>query len=310
MAIKITKAQRLKSFLRLAFTGPTNSGKTYSSLRVAFGVVKASYPEATDEEIWDKICLIDTERGRAKFYADRSDLPLKTGSFNYIEIEAPYSPDKFKEAVIAAQKVVGPNGCIVIDSLSHAWAYEGGILDAHQQMVSRGKNSFTSWNEAGSLQNKLIDTILTVKSHLIVTMRSKMEYVLETNTEGKIQPTKKGLKPIQRDDTEYEFDITLMLDEFNIPTIIKDTTFLKSYNLDEPVTEELGTNLIKWLNEGADPTVFIENKRQDLINIILEYCKSPAIKSLVKNAYPNVQPQNLTIEQANRVIDLIQEATK
>lgn len=305
---QLIKAKRRKAYLRLAFTGPTNAGKTYSSLRTAFGVVKASFPDASDSEIWDKICVIDTERSRALFYAERNDLPLKVGEFNYIGIEPPYTVAKYLDAVATAQEAVGPNGCIIIDSLSHAWAYKGGILDVHQQMVSKGKNSFTSWNDAGSLQNDLIDTILTVKSHLIVTMRSKMEYVLETNTEGKVQPQKKGLKPIQRDDTEYEFDITLMLDEHNIPTIIKDTTFLKSLELDEPVTEQLGEQLIKWLNNGVDSAVFIEEKRQGLINEILEYCKSPSVKSLFKNLAPGVQPKDLSIEQATKLLEQIKEA--
>ena len=307
---QVMKAKRRKAYLRLAFTGPTNSGKTYTSLRTGYGVVKASYPEASDQEIWDKICVIDTERSRALFYAERNDLPLKVGEFNYIEIEPPYTVNKYLEAVAAAQKAVGPNGCIIIDSLSHAWAYKGGILDVHQQMVTKGKNSFTSWNDAGSLQNDLIDTILSVKSHLIVTMRSKMEYVLETNTEGKVQPQKKGLKPIQRDDTEYEFDITLMLDEYNIPTIVKDTTFLKQINLDEPITEQLGEQLIKWLNNGVDSNIFIEEKRIGLVNKILDYCKTPSIKSLVKNLVPGIQPNNLSIEEATKVLTQIEEAIK
>ena len=307
---QVMKAKRRKAYLRLAFTGPTNSGKTYSSLRVAYGVVKAAFPEASEQDIWDKICVIDTERSRALFYAERNDLPLKVGEFNYIEIEPPYTVEKYLDAVAAAQKAVGPNGCIIVDSLSHAWAYKGGVLDKHQQLVAKGKNSFTSWNEAGSLQNDLIDTILSVKSHLIVTMRSKMEYVLETNTEGKVQPQKKGLKPIQRDDTEYEFDITLMLDEFNIPTIIKDTTFLKQINLDEPITEQLGEQLIKWLNNGVDSSIFIEEKRMGLVNKILDYCKTPSIKSLVKNLVPGIQPNNLSIEEATKVLAQIEEAIK
>lgn len=308
---QVMKAKRRKAYLRLAFTGPTNSGKTYTSLRTAYGVVKASFPDATDAEIWDKICVIDTERSRALFYAERNDLPLKVGEFNYIEIEPPYTVDKYLDAVAVAQETVGANGCIIIDSLSHAWAYKGGILDVHQQMVSKGKNSFTSWNDAGSLQNDLIDTILTVKSHLIVTMRSKMEYVLETNTDGKIQPQKKGLKPIQRDDTEYEFDITLMLDGHNLPTIIKDTTFLKQIKLDEPITEELGEQLIKWLNNGVDSTIFVEQKRNSLIGEILDYCKSSSVKSLVKALLPpGKQPKDLTIEEATTILNQIKDALK
>ena len=93
-----------------------------------------------------------------------------------------------------------------MDSFSHAWNNEGGILDVKDRIAAQqGKNSYTAWNEAGKVQNSLVNTILAVDCHTIVTMRSKMEYVMQENERGKTQPVKVGLAPVQRDDTEYEF---------------------------------------------------------------------------------------------------------
>lgn len=300
----VQKAKRRKSLLRLALTGPTNSGKTYSALRLAHGIVKANFPEATEDQIWEKVCVIDTERDRALFYAERTDLPMPTGQFNYISIEAPYTPEKYIAAVADASAVVGPEGCVIIDSLTHAWAYSGGILDMHKNSVSKGKNSFTSWNEYGAIQNNLIDTILTVKTNLIATMRSKMDYVLEPNAEGKMQPVKKGLKPVQRDDTEYEFDVTLMLDNNHMPTIVKDTTFLNAVGLDEPITEQLGEQLITWLKQGIDPKEFEKAKIENLTKEIKSLGKQhPALKNMFDTLHPNWNINELTLAQAKTVLE-------
>jgi hypothetical protein len=72
-------------------------------------------------------------------------------------------------------------------------------------------NSFNAWGDVTPLQNKLIDTILGSTLHIIATMRSKTEYVVET-VNGKSTPRKVGMAPIQRADVEYEFDIYADMD--------------------------------------------------------------------------------------------------
>ncbi|MEG2843210.1 MAG: AAA family ATPase, partial [Ruthenibacterium sp.] len=90
---------------------------------------------------------------------------------------------------------------VIVDSLSHAWNNEGGVLDIKDQIASRaGKNSYTAWNEAGKEQNGLINYIFSVNCHVIATLRVKTEYALELNERGKQQPVKLGLAPVQRDD--------------------------------------------------------------------------------------------------------------
>lgn len=179
------KVQRKVAKLRAACTGPSGSGKTLSSLYLAFGFTND----------WNKIALIDTEHGRAQFYANRSD--LGTGEFLYDELTPPYSPERYIEKVKEAASVVGPDGVIIVDSFSHAWDNEGGILDLKTQLEkSQNKNSFTVWNEAGKIQNNLVNTLLSVDCHVIVTLRSKMAYAMEQNERGKMEPVKLGLAPV------------------------------------------------------------------------------------------------------------------
>lgn len=233
---------RKKSKLRLAITGVSGAGKTLGALYIAYGLTGD----------WGKIVLIDTEHERARFYADRSD--LQTGTFLYASMEPPYSPDKYKEYVRDAALAVGPDGCVIVDSFSHAWNSEGGVLEIKDRIAEQGgKNSYTAWNEAGKVQNNLVNAILSVNCHTIVTMRSKMAYALEENDRGRMQPVKMGLAPIQRDETEYEFDIVLDVARNHIATASKDTTFLDKFG--QVITPELGRQLKDWLDNGVEPDI-------------------------------------------------------
>ena len=234
------KAQRKAAKMRVALAGPSGAGKTLSALYLAYGVT----------ENWDKVALIDTEHGRAQFYVDRTD--LGTGSFLYDELKPPYSPDRYIAKVNEASEAVGSDGVIIVDSFSHAWDNEGGVLDLKTQLEqSQNKNSFTVWNEAGKIQNNLINTLLSVNSHVIVTLRTKMAYAMEQNERGRTVPVKIGLAPIQRENTEYEFDIVFNISRDHVAAISKDTTFLDKWS--GVITPDLGKQLREWLASGVEP---------------------------------------------------------
>lgn len=231
---------REKAKLRLALTGVSGSGKTLSALYIAFGLTGD----------WKKVALIDTEHQRGRFYADRED--LNTGQYLYCDFTPPYSPERYKSLVREGAELVGPDGVVIVDSFSHAWNNEGGILEIKDAISKRqGQNSYTAWADAGKEQNALVNSILSVQCHSIVTMRSKMEYALELNDKGKQVPVKLGLSPVQRDDTEYEFDIVLNLSRNHTATASKDTTFLDGYGA--VITPELGEQLRLWLDKGEEP---------------------------------------------------------
>lgn len=234
-----TTATRRRAKLRMALTGVAGAGKTLGALYIAYGITGD----------WSKIALIDTEHERARFYAGRAD--LMTGEFLYQAMYPPFSPDKYKSMVVEGAEAVGPDGVVIVDSLSHAWSAEGGVLDIKDRIASRsGQNSYTAWAEAGREQSSLVNTILAVDCHTICTMRSKMDYALERNERGQMQPVKLGLAPVQRDDAEYEFDIVLDIARSHVATASKDTTILDRFG--EVITPSLGVRLRNWLADGAD----------------------------------------------------------
>ncbi len=238
--INFTEVTRAKSKARIAVTGPSGSGKTLSSLYLAYGLTND----------WSKIALIDTEHERGRFYAKRSD--LNTGEFLYASMIPPYTPDKYIDYVKSAAEIVGSDGVVIVDSFSHCWDNEGGVLDIKSQIAKQqGKNDYTAWDEAGKIQNNLVNTILSVDCHTIVTMRTKMAYAMEVNDRGKTVPVKIGLAPVQRDNTEYEFDMCFQLDRSHVACLSKDTTFLDNWS--GVITPELGSQLGEWLSKGAEP---------------------------------------------------------
>lgn len=234
------KVTRKKTKARIALVGPSGSGKTLSSLLLAYGITGD----------WNKVALIDTEHERARFYANRSDYNIK--EFLYAPLYPPYSPERYIEYVQSAAEAVGPDGVVIVDSFSHAWDNEGGVLDIKSEIAKRqGKNDYTAWDEAGKIQNSLVNTILSVPCHTVITMRTKMAYAMEINERGKTVPVKIGLAPVQRENTEYEFDVALQINREHIACASKDTTFLDTWS--GIITPELGQQLVAWLDKGEEP---------------------------------------------------------
>lgn len=264
----IKRLQKTESRLRLAIAGPAGSGKTYSSLLIASGLV---------DDNWDKICIIDTERGSANCYADK--FPI----FGIV-LEPPFKPEKYiasiKEAEAAGMEV------IIIDSLSHAWAGEGGLLDQHGQIADKMKNSFTAWREVTPMHNRLVDTMLQSKCHIIATLRTKTEYVVE---DGGKKIRKVGLAPIQRDGLEYEFTIFGDLSPTHLLTVSKDRTGLFQDQSFLP-DADMGRKIKTWL--ASSPTV---NQAESTEPVQTEQTK-PANQTEVKSeptvkAEPAVQAE-------------------
>ena len=188
------KAERRKAKLRLGLVGSAGSGKTYSALLVAGG-------------IGGKIALIDTENGSGDLYAGMKGIP----EYDVCTLAAPYTVQKYLEAIRDAEG--SGYDVIIIDSLSHAWAGDGGLLDQQGKIADSGRgNSYTAWRQITPMHNKLVEAMLTSPCHIIATMRAKTEYVLETNDKGKQTPKKVGMAPVQREGMDYEFTVVFDLD--------------------------------------------------------------------------------------------------
>lgn len=228
------KASKQLAKLKIAVTGPSGSGKTYSSLLLAKG-------------LGGRVAVIDTENNSACLYAD------KFGEWTYdtLPIEPPFTVSKYIEAIEAAIKE--KYDILVIDSMSHVWAGEGGLLEQKQKLDSRpGSNSYTNWQSITKLHEQLKGRILQSDIHVIATMRSKQNYILETNDKGKQQPRKVGMAPIQRDDMEYEFSVVFDIGMDHQFVVSKDRTSLFD-GVIEVMNEKTGEKLNGWL-ANADRT--------------------------------------------------------
>lgn len=232
----IRKAQRKVTKARVGMTGPSGSGKTLSALLMAYGMTGN----------WDKIGLIDTENRSADLYAETMKAGVQIGEFPKIDIDPPYTTEKYIEAIKAFEDY-GVE-VIIVDSLSHAWAGEGGIIEQKDQL-SKTKNSFAAWGDLTPKQNKMVEAILKCSAHIYVTMRSKTEYVLEANEKGKQVPRKVGMAPVQRDGLEYEFTLVMDLTATHMATVSKDRTGLFDGDFFTP-SLDTGKRLAEWLESG------------------------------------------------------------
>ena len=136
---------------------------------------------------------------------------------------------------------------IIIDSLSHEWEGEGGILDIHGSMAG---NSFTNWAKITPRHNALVQKILHSGAHVIATVRSKQDYVI-TEKNGKQVPEKVGLKAVQRDGLEYDFSIVFELDINHQAVCSKDRTQLFAQKIPFKIEPQTGQKIREWCESGS-----------------------------------------------------------
>lgn len=246
---KFKKATKFESKLRMAINGPSGSGKTFTSLTIAS--VLADYD--------GRIALVDTEHGSASKYASEFN-------FDVLELEPPFHPDRFIEAINDAQKE--GYAVLVIDSLSHAWMGSGGLLEVVDQIGKKYKgNSYAAWGEGTPIQNRLIDTIIRCNMHLIVTMRSKEDYVL-VERNGKQVPQKIGMSPVQRNDMSYEYDVVMDMDIDNTGIISKTRCSALTGKIFTKPGNEVATILSEWLKgEPIKTDGQVTEKRQLIVEL-------------------------------------------
>jgi len=199
--VTFQKATKKQARLRMAFEGPSGSGKTYTALILATLLAETG-----------RIAVIDTEHGSSAKYADLF-------SFDILELHT-FHPQGYVDGIKAAEDA--GYAVIVIDSLSHAWDGEGGILELHEMATgASGGNSWAAWKDVTPIHRKLVEAMLQSSCHIIATMRGKTEY-MQTEDGGKkkiVEKTMMGV--VQRPGMEYEFDIVADMDYMHNLTISK-----------------------------------------------------------------------------------------
>jgi hypothetical protein len=232
------KATKAAAKLRLGLIGPAGSGKTMTALRIARG-------------LGGRVAVIDTERGSASLYSGENGL-----DFDVLELES-YEAEKFIQAI--GQAEAAGYDVLIIDSLSHAWAGKGGILEFVDQAAKRsGGGSFSGWRDATPRHNQLVDAILGAKLHVICTLRSKVEHVIE-QVNGRTQVRKVGLQPVQRDGLEYEFTVVADVTQDHELIITKTRAAWLKDKIIREAGEDLGKQLAAWLSDGLpSPVVSVQ----------------------------------------------------
>lgn len=218
------KATKTGSYIRLALTGPTGAGKTFTALTLAGAL--GTNPG-----------LIDTDRKRARKYADRFD-------FDHLEMDRFDPADLTRAVLAAAAQDINP---LVVDTASPFWSGPDGMLDS----VGRAGTQFEGWRKMGPVEQQMMDALLGYPGHVIVTLKTKMKYVVEEDEKGKMKPRRIGLEPEQRGNFGSEFDIVGDMDDAVMR--IGSTCLcpeLTGKVIERP-TAELADTILAWLARDA-----------------------------------------------------------
>lgn len=234
----IRQAARPKMSGRALISGPSGAGKTWTSLSMA-AILQGE----------GKTLVIDTEKESALTYAD-------VFAFDHLPWRPPFDPG---ELVDALDGVTGYE-VVIVDSLSHFWRAQGGTLD-----IADGK--IGGWKTARPIQERLVQSVLGVNAHILLAVRSKMEYLIEN---GGRTVTKLGMGPIQDDTLVYEVNIALDIDSEHRITVTKSRTPAVPVGRMYPAgfEKKAAEDYAEWLAGGVPPA-----NREDVDAIVSTFAE-------------------------------------
>lgn len=211
-------AQRSQTNILVLHTGPSNSGKTFGALLLAYGITQY-VEQVLQQEIITGV--LDAERKRSSFYVGHPMLGGFVGRnqpafpFRIKEISENFSAKNYMNAIKIAEK--NGIGILIIDSITHAWAGKGGLLEQKDKVAEaqRNKNDYTAWQPVDKDYNALLEAFLQYPGHVIVTVRSREAHELKPIEDkgGKVKmaPERIGQKPVFREGKRgslfYEFPV-------------------------------------------------------------------------------------------------------
>lgn len=270
------RAVKRNAKLRFAICGPAGAGKTYSLLELA-------------KNLGGKVAVIDTEHGSASKYADLFE-------FDVVE-PSTFDPRDLVKTIDAA--VEGAYSVVVVDSLSHYWMGKGGELEMVDAAAKRSTNgnSFAAWKHVTPHHTALVDKILSAKIHVLVSMRTKTEWIIE-DVNGKKAPRKIGLAPIMRDGMEFEFDVVGDIDQENTFTVSKSRCPKLNKAVIYQPGKDMAETLREWLqgapDDRPDPAAWAPN--EPMIQAFAEAAKSLRHDdlTLILNAFGVESPEQFT----------------
>jgi hypothetical protein len=189
--LNIAPAERAGAHLLIQLYGPPRSGKTYTALRIARGMVGPK----------GRIGMLDTESGRARLYSDK--VP---GGFVVGELTPPYTPRRYLEAI--EEFLQYGVDILVVDSFSHCWEGPGGVLEMADQAEENGKKGLLKWLMPKRDYKKLVSFLLSTRLHMILCSRAKQP-IVEVLVDGQKTLITQPWEPIQDKRLKYEMTIVV-----------------------------------------------------------------------------------------------------
>ena len=239
-----SSARRESVRVKITLDGPSGAGKTVAALMLAYGLCGD----------WGRILVVDTENRRALYTVGQVYNGVRVGSFLHCPFGPPYSPHRMNSILAQAAQAADVD-VVIFDSLSKEWEGVGGTLDLVETVGGNSANKFTAWKGPGDAHRQFIDAVQACPKHVICTMRAKVKYDLqpvEKNGKTVTMPVKRGMEPIQRANTEYEFDVAWSIrHEDHAAAVSKDNTNLFGADEPGPITPEHGRRIVEWSN-GAE----------------------------------------------------------
>jgi hypothetical protein len=227
--LQLRKATRKKAKIRLGLSAVSGGGKTYSAILIAKGLCGDL----------SKVAIIDTENGSADLYAH-------LGDFNVLPLTAPFSPERYIEAIRSCEKA--GMEVIIIDSITHEWDGKGGCLEIVESLGGK----YQDWARVTPRHQEFVNAILHSACHIITTVRRKQDYEMTKDNSGKLKVEKAGLKEITREGFEYELTANLEIDQRHNAKASKDRTGLFMGKPEFVPSEKTGEMIAEWCESGED----------------------------------------------------------
>jgi len=226
--MQLRKATRKKAKIRLGLSAVSGGGKTYSAILIAKGLCGDL----------SKVAVIDTENGSADLYAH-------LGEYNVLPVIAPFSPERYIEAIRSCEKA--GMEVIIIDSISHEWDGKGGCLEIVESLGGR----YQDWAKVTPRHQAFLEAILHSPCHVITTVRRKQDYEMIKDG-NKVKIEKAGLREITREGFEYELTINLEMDTLHNASASKDRTNLFMGKPSFVPSEKTGELIAQWCEQGEE----------------------------------------------------------
>jgi AAA domain-containing protein len=241
MTFSFAPAKREQVTLLIALAGASGSGKTYSALRLAKGMAPTG-----------KIAFIDTEARRGLHYAEEFD-------FLHSDMRPPFRPAAFIEGIHAAEAAGAE--VVIIDSFSHEYDGEGGIMDWADDLERAGTKSPGNWKVPKGAHKKLMNALLQCRASIIFCLRAD-EKIRIARENGKTVVEPLGWMPICEKRFMFEMTASFTLTpnkpgvpQFDLPHKLQ-RQHRGMFTDTKPIGEDSGAALAEWARGGAPaPTV-------------------------------------------------------